>query len=76
MDAFLAACNQKSTTRIYKRHIWKSAGHTSPRQFEYWQNCDEKKATAEDGRNFNRILAHSPEEFIALLKRQRLIPDA
>jgi hypothetical protein len=73
--AFLAECNKHSTTRIYKKHIWRSAGHTRARQFEYWQDCNDAKATAEDQRNFPRILNYSPEEFVALLKLQKLIPE-
>jgi hypothetical protein len=70
---FLQACNKISRQRIYKRHLWRSAGHSKGRQFEYWQECNEKKATDEDRRNFNRILSMDPAKFIALLKQQKLI---
>jgi hypothetical protein len=76
IDTFIQKCNQHSTTRIFKSHIWKSVGHRTARQFEYWQACDEKKATPEDQRNFSRILRTTPEEFVATLKRQNLIPPA
>jgi hypothetical protein len=73
VEAFLKNCNKESSERIYKRHLWRSVGHSKPRQFEYWQECNEKKTTEEDKRNFGRILAMSPEDFIALLKRLELI---
>lgn len=72
---FLRKCNRLSTTRIYKHHISRSVGHHTARQFEYWQACNDKKATPEDQRNFSRILRTSPEEFLATLKRQKLIPQ-
>lgn len=45
VDAFIQKCDLNSTTRIYKRHIWSSVGHKTARQFEYWQACNEGKAT-------------------------------
>jgi hypothetical protein len=72
VDAFLERCNQHSPVRVRRRHIWQSAGHTSGRQFEYWQASD-KKATGEDHRNFSRILGMQPAEFVATLRKQKII---
>jgi len=72
IGTFLARCNEVSSKRIYKRHIWRSAGHSNARQFEYWQECS-RKATNEDERNFGRILKTKPADFVALLERQKLI---
>ena len=76
VDDFLVRCNQEPglPERLYKKHIWASVGHKSPRQFQYWQAGD-AAATAEDEKNFGRILAMSPSAFIAQLKRSNLISD-
>jgi hypothetical protein len=76
VDDFLLRCNQEPglPERLFKKHIWASAGHKSPRQFQYWQAGD-AAATAEDEKNFGRILAMSPSAFIAQLKRSNLISD-
>lgn len=74
VEIFLEQCNKISTKRIYKNHIWKSVGHKSARQFEYWQECSDK-ATAEDQRNFSRTLTAAPATFLAILKKQQLIPE-
>lgn len=72
IEDFLRKCNAHSRRRIYKRHLWRSVGHSRPRQFEYWQECSEK-ATDEDRRNFERVVATDPQEFVALLGRLKLI---
>jgi len=69
VDAFIAACNQVSTFQIYKKHIWRAAGHRSDRPFQYWQ-ANSPKATQADHRNFDRILSMEPSAFVALLKNQ------
>jgi hypothetical protein len=70
VDAFLEKCNRISRTRIRRRHLWLSLGHTTPRQFEYWQACNEEKATAD----FGPTLRKEPQHFLDLLKEKRLIP--
>ena len=70
--AFLGECNKHSKTRIFKRHIWLSAGHRKGRQFEHWQACDDE-ATEADNRNFPRILRMNPQGFLALLRQKNLI---
>jgi hypothetical protein len=72
VDAFLTRCNDVSTIRIIRRHIWLAVGHTKPRQFEYWQGC-KPKATDTDNENFARVLAMDPGGFIALLTRKGII---
>jgi hypothetical protein len=73
VDAFLQSCNQISSVRIRRKHIWGSIGHATARQFEYWQVCNNGKTTAEDNRNFSRIIAKSPEAFLDILRKQHLI---
>jgi hypothetical protein len=70
--AFLANCNKHSSDRILKRHIWLCVGHSKARQFERWQACEEA-ATDADKRNFARILAMEPGDFIAALRKKDLL---
>ena len=49
-----------------------ASGHSSARQFQYWQEQSDK-ATAADDRTFRRILGMPPAEFIALLKTKRIL---
>jgi hypothetical protein len=72
IDAFIQKCNQEMRVRTTRTHIWRAAGHRSPRQFQFWQASD-PKATVEDDRNFRRILAMSPTDFAALLKKKSII---
>jgi hypothetical protein len=72
VKAFLSVCNLVSETRIHKRHIWLSIGHQTPRQFEYWQSCNEK-ATKADSENFSRVLKSGPAAFLETLRLKRLI---
>lgn len=76
VNAFLQQCNQLSATRIWKKHIWLLVGHSKGRQFEYWQACNDKKATAEDRTNFSRVIKMKPEQFLAALRQKHLIPPA
>jgi hypothetical protein len=74
VEDFLLRCNQEPDLpeKIIKKHIWGAVGHKSPRQFQYWQASDDK-ATVEDQTNFSRTLALQPSEFVAQLKRMKLI---
>lgn len=73
VEDFIASCNQISSTRIYKKHIWLAAGHRNGRQFEYWQSCDEEETNDSDRQVFGRILSTPPREFLTLLIRKGLI---
>lgn len=72
VDAFILKCKQGTSMRVIRTHIWKAVGHSSARQFQYWQASD-PKATALDDQNFHRILAMSPTDFEALLKKRGII---
>ncbi|MFN0171530.1 MAG: hypothetical protein ACKV22_34365 [Bryobacteraceae bacterium] len=77
VDAFLARCNRQpietdGQAKIIRKHIWRAVGHDTSRQFEYWQKSS-SKATTQDNRNFERILAMGPVEFIALLKKKSIL---
>ena len=76
VDDFLLQCNRESDAglKVIRKHIWLAAGHTNPRQFQYWQERSDK-ATAEDDRNFHRLLRMAPAEFIALLKKRHLLAE-
>ena len=72
VDDFLARCNREDTGpgKLRRKDIWTQAGHTTARQFEYWQKEDEywqkedEDATGADRRNFERILGKAPQAFI------------
>jgi hypothetical protein len=72
VDLFILKCHQEASLKITRTHIWRAVGHRSARQFQYWQ-ASEPKATAQDNQNFRRILAMSPTDFEALLKKMSLI---
>jgi hypothetical protein len=72
VNKFLEECNANSRVRVFRHHIWRLAGHSTARQFEYWQSSG-AKATPEDDRNFNRILQMTPADFIVALKRKKLL---
>jgi hypothetical protein len=74
VDTFLQNCNTLSRVRIRRRHLWLSAGHSSGRQFEYWQRSD-RRATGADEHNFGRILRMRPGDFLALLQQKHLSED-
>src|SRR5215470_7054119 len=61
IEGFLARCTVEAQFKfkVLRKHIWRAAGHRSPRQFEYWQRCSDK-ATAQDNVNFRRILSQKP----------------
>ncbi len=71
VDAFLKRVVRESGLAIKRVHIWKQV-HQRPRQFQYWQASD-PKATAEDDRNFRRILSMSTMKFVGTLKKLNLI---
>jgi hypothetical protein len=71
VDSFLAACSQVAGVRIYRKHIWRSVGHQSGRQFQHWQAMH-GNATKSDERNFSRQLSMKPEKFIDQLKSKGL----
>lgn len=75
VDEFLRRCNEEVTSgvKVIKKHIWLAVGHTNQRQFQYWQQCNDK-ATDADNTNFRRILSMTPKDFIALLRKQRHLP--
>jgi hypothetical protein len=76
VDGFLLQCKQETPLKATRTHIWRAVGHTRPRQFQYWQAGQgrlpgtSRGATEEDDRNFRRILAMEPEDFVALLKKK------
>jgi hypothetical protein len=72
VDRFLQNCSEETTLKPYRKYIWQAAGHTRPRQFQFWQ-ASNPKATAQDDQNFRRILAMRPTDFEALLKRKGFI---
>ena len=69
---FLLRCNQETPLKVVRTHIWRAAGHTTPRQFQYWQKSD-PKATSADETNFRRILRMSPTDFLVLLNKKRIV---
>jgi hypothetical protein len=79
VDTFLARCNEVSTVRIGRRHIWRFIAHSHARQFEYWQAGDDRSpgttrgATEQDDQNIRRVLSMQPEEFLSQLRQRELI---
>jgi hypothetical protein len=72
VDAFILKCKQEVSLKVNRKHIWRAVGHTTARQFQFWQASD-AKATAQDNQNFGRILAMNPTDFQALLKKKGII---
>lgn len=72
VDAFILKCTQGTRLKATRTHIWRMAGHSGPRQFQFWQASD-PKATAQDDQNFRRILAMDPTDFEALLKKKGIV---
>ena len=72
VDAFILKCKTELSVRVNRKHIWRAVGHTTARQFQFWQASD-PKATAQDTQNFRRILAMNPTDFEALLKKKGII---
>jgi hypothetical protein len=72
VDAFILKCEQAISPKVNRKHIWRAAGHTTARQFQFWQASD-PKATVQDAQNFRRILAMNPTDFEALLKKKCII---
>ncbi len=73
VDAFLQNCLEATGVRITKKMIWRAAGYTQRSEFDRWQ-AEKPSATKSANASFRRILAMSPLEFIALLKRKNLLP--
>lgn len=81
VESFLQKCSVELTIRVRKTHIWRAAGHTTARQFQYWQAGDDRRAnsasthgaTEEDDRNFRRILEMRPQDFLTLLEQKGLM---
>lgn len=72
VDAFLRKCKQETPVHVTRGHIWRLAGHQTPRQFQFWQASD-PKATTQDDQNFRRILGMNSQAFVDLLKMKGLI---
>lgn len=72
VDAFIKKYRQATGLKTFKTHIWKAAGHSWARQFQYWQTRD-PKATEADDQNFTRILEMRPAEFKDLLEKMDII---
>ena len=73
VDDFLTRCNREDTGpgKLRRTDIWTDASHKASRQFEYWQNEDDKKATDDDREAFEWILAMSPCDFAAAVAKRR-----
>ena len=69
VDAFILRCKKGLSVRVSRKSIWRAVGHTTARQFQFWQ-ASHRKATAQDDQNFQRILAMNPTEFEAVLKKR------
>ena len=72
VDAFILKCKLEISLKVNRKHIWLAVGHTTARQFQFWQASD-PKATMQDAQNFRRILAMNPTDFETLLKKKRII---
>jgi hypothetical protein len=72
VDAFILKCNQETSMKVTRKHIWRAAGHKAARQLQFWQVSD-PKATTQDDQNFRRILAMSPDAFVDLLHKKGII---
>jgi hypothetical protein len=74
VDAFLQRCNEQSKLKVklIRKHICLAVGHKKPRQFQYWQ-AQSKKASKADEKNFLRILAMTPDEFVAVLSHKGIL---
>ena len=73
VDDFLARCNREDTGpgKLKRKDIWTQARHKAARQFEYWQNEDDKKVTDDNREAFEWILAMSPCDFAAAVAKRR-----
>ena len=71
VDDFLTRCNREYTgpDKLIRKDIW-TLVHQTPTQFERWQRED-KKATDADRRNYGRILAMTPHDFIEAVTKRR-----
>jgi len=71
VDAFILKCQQETSRKVTRRHIWSLAGHQGPRQFQFWQALD-PKATRQDDKNFRRLLKMNPQAFVDLMEKKGL----
>jgi hypothetical protein len=62
VEAFIRRVWEETGKKITRKHIWRALGHSSARQFQYWQSGS-KRATKSDDRNFTRILGMKPSDF-------------
>ena len=75
VDRFLKRCNHQARPgeEVTRTHIWRALGYTKSRQFEYWQEKNEKKETKRSARLIEDVLAKTPSDFLNALRRQKLI---
>ena len=71
VDDFLARCNREYTgsKKLNRTNIW-TLVHQRPTQFLRWQREDQE-ATDTDRKNFERILAMTPHDFIETVTKRR-----
>ena len=75
VDRFLKRCNQEARRGedVTRTHIWRAAGYTSARQFQYWQSEDKRSTTGRSARLIENILVMAPANFLTLLRQNKLI---
>jgi hypothetical protein len=81
VGTFLANCRPETSVKVLKKHLWLAVRHKTSRQFEYWQagvdrvpgSKSSRGANRQDDRNFRRILAMKPEEFVDLLRNVHIV---
>ena len=71
VDDFLARCNREYTgsKKLNRTDVW-TLVHQTPTQFYRWQR-EAQEATDTDRKNFERILAMTPHEFIETATKRR-----
>ena len=71
VDDFLTRCNREDTDpdKLNRKDIW-TLVHQTPTQFLRWQREDQE-ATDTDRKNFERILAMTPHDFIETVTKRR-----
>ena len=72
VEAFILKCESETGAKVSRTHIWRAAGHSVPRQFQFWQ-ANNPKATTQDDQNFERLLAMPPGDFVTLLKKKGIL---
>jgi hypothetical protein len=69
VEEFLNKCREELGIRFTRRDIARAVGHSTTRQFSYWQagrdrqRDEQSGATASDNRLFDRVLNLSPKQF-------------